>query len=308
MLIPLFAHTGQPPAPHDLWSAWTLEPALLLGFVLAGLAYRRGRTRGRRRGADVWRARCFTGALVALGVALVSPLDAVAGALASAHMVQHVLLLLVAAPLLALSAPSSALLRGSPLPLRRAARWRRRLGLTPGILRALRHPIAVWLLHVATLWFWHAAVPYDAALDSDLLHVVEHASFLFTGLLFWRVVVGSRGGTGRVSHGFGVLLVFAMALQSVFLSALLTFAREPWYSGYAATTVPWGLDPLADQQLAGVVMWIPAGLVYLAVGLALMVAWVQATEREAQPPERWALGPLETKSTSAAARPPDSRA
>jgi cytochrome c oxidase assembly factor CtaG len=137
----------------------------------------------------------------------------------------------------------------------------------------------VWLLHVATLWFWHAAVLYDAALRSQLLHVVEHASFLVTALLFWHVVIGVRSPE-RVPNGLGVLLVFAMAMQSVFLSVLLTFAGAPWYSGYATTTTPWGLEPLADQQLAGVIMWIPAGLVYLAAGLALLVAWVRATERE----------------------------
>jgi putative membrane protein len=195
-------------------------------------------------------------------------------------MAQHVLLVLVAAPLLALSAPFGSLLRGSPLIVRRASgRWRSRLRLTRSNLRAVRHPTTVWLLHVGTLWFWHAAVPYGAALESDLLHALEHASFLVTGLLFWRVVIGARSAN-RVSHGFGVLLVFAMAMQSVFLSALLTFARTPWYSRYAATTTPWGLEPLADQQLAGVIMWIPAGAVYLVAGLTLMVAWVRATERE----------------------------
>jgi cytochrome c oxidase assembly factor CtaG len=278
VLIPVLAHPGQL-RPHDLWGAWNLDPVLLLGFLLAFWAYRRGQARGPRRASDIRRAKCFAGALVALGVALVSPLDALSGALASAHMVQHVLLLLVAAPLLALSAPSSTLLRGSPLSLRRASgRWRRRLGLTQGNLRALRHPATVWLLHVATLWSWHAAVLYDAALGSELLHVLEHASFLITALLFWRVVIGARSPE-RVPGGLGVLLVFAMAMQSVFLSVLLTFAEEPWYSGYAGTTTAWGLEPLADQQLAGVIMWIPAGLVYLAAGLTLMIAWVQATER-----------------------------
>jgi putative membrane protein len=275
----VLAHSGRPPAPHDLWGAWNLDPALILGAGVAAWAYRRGCSSGRDP-VDIWRARCFAAALVAIGVALVSPLDAASGALASAHMVQHVLLLLVAAPLLALSAPSTALLRGSPAVVRRAGgRWRRRLGLTRGNLRLLRHPVAVWLLHVTTLWFWHAAVPYDAALHHRLLHVLEHASFLVTALLFWRVVIGARAAD-RVPNGFGVLLVFAMAMQSVFLSALLTFAREPWYSGYATTTAAWHLEPLADQQLAGVIMWIPAGLVYLAAGLGLTVAWVRTAERQ----------------------------
>jgi putative membrane protein len=280
MLIPVLAHPGQPAAPHDLWGAWNLDPILLGGFLLAAWAYRRGRTSGPWRPVDSWRARCFIAALVALGLALLSPLDTLSNALASAHMVQHLLLLLVAAPLLALSAPSSAILRGSPLAVRRASgRWRRRLGLTHGNLGVLRHPVAVWLLSVGVIWFWHAAAPYDATLDNQLLHVLEHASFLVTAVLFWQVVVGVRGAA-RVSGGLGVLLVFAMAMQSVFLSVLLTFARTPWYSGYAATTAPWGLDPLTDQRLAGVIMWIPAGGIYLVVALALLVTWIRATERE----------------------------
>jgi putative membrane protein len=278
VLTPILAHPGQPLAPHDLWVAWNLDPVLVAGFLLAALAYRRGRTGGPRRDLDTWRARCFAGALVALGVALLSPLDAFSSALASAHMVQHLLLVLVAAPLLALSAPSSTLLRGSPLAVRRASgRWRRRLRLTHRNLRAVGHPAAVWLLHMGVLWFWHAAVPYDAALDSAPLHILEHASFLVTAVLFWHVVIGPRVGD-RVPNGVGVLLVFAMAMQSVFLSVLLTFARTPWYSGYAETTTPWGLEPLADQQLAGVIMWIPTGAVYLVAALALLVAWVRATE------------------------------
>jgi putative membrane protein len=280
VLTPVLAHPGQPPAPHDLWGAWNLDPVLLLGFLLAAWAYRRGQTSGPKRQVDTWRARCFTAALVAIGLALLSPLDALSSALASAHMVQHLLLILVAAPLLALSAPSGAVLRGSPLAVRRATgRWRRRLGLTHGNLRALRHPAAVWLLQVGVLWFWHAAAPYDAALGSEPLHLLEHASFLATAVLFWHVVIGVRGSV-RVSGGLGVLLVFAMAMQSVFLSVLLTFARTPWYSGYATTTASWGLDPLTDQQLAGVIMWIPAGGIYLVAALALLVAWVRSTERE----------------------------
>ena len=283
MLTVLIAHAGQPPAPHDLWDAWNLDPALVAGFVLTVWAYRRGQPVGPRRDVDTRRAWCFAGALLALGVALISPLDALSTALASAHMVQHMLLVLVAAPLLALSAPASTILRGTPLGVRRASgRWRRRLRLTRGNLRGLRHPATVWLLHVGTLWFWHAAVPYDAALHNPLLHVVEHASFLVTALLFWRVVIGARSPE-RVPNGLGVLLVFGMAMQSVLLSVLLTFARAPWYSSYSTTTTPWGLAPLADQQLAGVIMWIPAGLVYLAAALTLMATWILAAEREAIP-------------------------
>ncbi|MGH9226571.1 MAG: cytochrome c oxidase assembly protein [Acidimicrobiales bacterium] len=281
----MLAHTGRPLARHDLWTAWNTDVLLLGGLVLAAWAYRRGvRSRCRPPGrADAWRDRCFAAAMVVLGVALVSPLDALSGALASAHMVQHVLLVVVAAPLLALSAPFPTLLRGSPAVVRDASvRWRRRFRLTRANLRPLRNPVTVWLVHVGTLWFWHASVPYDAAVERHAVHVVEHASFLVTGVLFWRVVIGARRAD-RVSRGLGVLMVFAMGLQSVFLSALVTFARSPWYSAYAGSTEAWGLEPLADQQLAGVIMWIPAGLVYVGAGLGLLVAWIRASERQEQP-------------------------
>lgn len=279
MLTVLLSHAGRPPVPHDLWGAWNLDPRLVLGIGLTAWAYHRGR-RGGRSADGERRARCFAAALAAVAVALLSPLDALSGALAAAHMVQHLLLLLVAAPLLALSAPSLVLLRGSPMALRRAlGRGRRRLGLTRRHVGALGQPAAAWLLHVATVWFWHASVPYDAAVTHEMVHVAEHASFLATAWLFWRVVIGAPE-RHRVSPGFGVLLVFAMAMQSVFLSALLTFAQTPWYPAYATTTPAWGLDPLADQQLAGAIMWVPAGVVYLVVALILAVTWLHDAERE----------------------------
>ena len=151
--------------------------------------------------------------------------------------------------------------------------------LTRGNLRALAPPhrrlVAPWRDALVLT----RAVPYDAALENHLIHVLEHGSFLITALLFSQVVIGARGAR-RVSSGLAVLLVFAMTTQSIFLSALLTLARAPWYSGYVATTTPWHLEPLADQQLAGLIMWIPAGLIYLAAALTLMISWVRTTDRE----------------------------
>jgi cytochrome c oxidase assembly factor CtaG len=250
---------------------------VVLGLLGAAWLYRRGG----RRGVAAWRSRSFAVALVAVGVALVSPLDALSGALASAHMVQHLPLVLVAAPLLALSALSGALLRGSPLAVRRAVgTWRRRMQpVGAWAASALRNPAVVWLLHAGTLWFWHAAVPYGWALEHEWVHVLEHATFLATAVLFWRVVLDARGAA-RVPAGLGVLLVFTMGLQSIVLSLLLTFARSPWYAAYASSTAPWGLDALADQQLAGAIMWVPGGMVYTAAALALLVSWLRSAENE----------------------------
>lgn len=264
----LLAHAGAPPAPHDVWSAWNFDP-LVIGLLVAALWWHR-RGRSGTDGTEVARDRAFVAGTLVLAVALVSPLDQVSTALASAHMVQHVLLVLVAAPLLGYSAPGSRLLRGAPLTVRRTPAQVRRTGLR---LDWASHPVVVLVLYVATLWFWHSAVAYDATLSSHWIHVLEHTSFLVTAVLFWRVVLSGRRGR-RVPGGLAFLLVFGAAMASVLLSLLLTFANEPWYAGYSASTAAWGLDPLEDQRLAGALMWIPAGAIHVATALVLFASWL----------------------------------
>lgn len=264
--------------PQTLWSAWNLDPVVLVVAFL-GLWYRRGTPRGVEPRAARRRARAFAGALGALVVALASPLDALAGVLLSAHMVQHVLLLLVAAPLLAWSAPSGVVLRGAPRWVRRAAiRVRRDVRGPTRRLAAIGGPVAAWMLLVLTVWGWHAATLYEAALTNRWAHLAEHAMFLGAGVAFWRVVIGARAGSSRVPRGVGILLVFGMAMQGVLLAALLTFASEPWYPSYGATA-EWGLAPLADQHLAGVLLWIPGSVVYLTVALTLLGRGLRDLER-----------------------------
>lgn len=279
-MLTVFAHPGLPPRPHDLWTAWNLEPLTLGALGLAVWVYLGARRNARP--SDRLRLRLMAGALLALGVALVSPLDAMAKALASAHMVQHLLLVLVAAPLLAMSGPAILAARLDPELGRSGVRWRRRLGLSRRNTALLRHPMAAWVLHTVVLWTWHAAVPYQAAVENQHLHVLEHLTFLGSAYLFWRVVVGSRAA-GRVDNGLAVLLLFGAAMQSVLLAALLTFSGEPWYGVYDDTTAPWGLSPLGDQQLAGVIMWVPAGAVYVLTALRLMAGWIRTAEPEPRP-------------------------
>ncbi|MGE0795120.1 MAG: cytochrome c oxidase assembly protein, partial [Acidimicrobiia bacterium] len=225
--------------------------------------------------------------------ALVSPLDALAGDLASAHMVQHVLLVVVAAPLLVLSAPIALLIGGSPPALRSWLRRAHRAARRSPVLEQLRRPGVAWFLHAGTLWFWHAAVPYGGALEHDAIHAGEHATFLVTALFFWSSVLRA-GAARRVSEGYAALLVFTMAMQGVFLGALLTFASSAWYDGYRETTAAWGLDPVADQQLAGVIMWVPAGFVYVAAGIALVARWSRVTggAGTGHPADDWSGGGL----------------
>jgi putative membrane protein len=277
-MLNLLGHAGRPLAPHDLWGAWTFEPLVLVG--LAGAIWLFARGLARSRVVDLRRAWCFAGAVLTIVVALVSPLDSLSGSLASAHMTQHILLVLVAAPLLVLSAPAGTLLRGMPGPVLRAlGRWRARPRLAAP-LRPFRDPVVAWVVSVGTLWFWHASVPYDAAVNDSFVHALEHATFLLTSVMFWASVAGIRARRAG-NTGFAMILVLGMAIQSVFLAALITFSTTPWYSAYATTTRVWGLSPLQDQQLAGVIMWVPGGVVYVAAGLALLVAWLREAERPA---------------------------
>ncbi|NNE13184.1 MAG: cytochrome c oxidase assembly protein [Ilumatobacter sp.] len=265
------AHSGAPPLPHDLLTAWNIDPLLIGGLLVVAIAHRRGarpEAEGRARTTSFWVG--WAGVVVAL----VSPLDAASEVLLSVHMVQHVLLVAVAAPLLAFSTPGAALLRGSPRFVRRAfATGRASLGLTPTTLGRLRSPAARWLAFVALFWLWHSSVLYGAAVESRWIHALEHVSFLGSAWLLWTAIVGPR--RARVDRGSAVLAVFLLSLQSVLLSTLMTFARTPWYEPYADGASGWSIDPLADQQLAGVIMWVPSGAILTALGLWLFVAWLR---------------------------------
>jgi cytochrome c oxidase assembly factor CtaG len=221
----------------------------------------------------------FAVGLLALFVALISPLNRLGAALVSAHMVQHLVLVLIAGPLLVLGAPLVPLLWALPKPMRRAlGGWWKQAWALRRAWYAMSRPVVVWLLHAAAMWVWHLPGLYQAALVSEFVHAAEHGCFFGTALLFWRTIVPA-GKSGRLSYGTRVLYVFATGMQSSVLGALLTFAPTPWYPAYVARVAAWGLTPIEDQQLAGLIMWVPGGLVYLHVAALLFLAWVQAEER-----------------------------
>jgi putative membrane protein len=270
---PAWAHPGRALAPHDAWRAWTFAPAVLATGAIAAWAYglRSARRRaGRARVVAPWRAGCYALAWVALLLALVSPLDAMGGVLFSAHMVQHLLLMMVAAPLFVLGDPMTATLWALPPSARRAAGawWLRRAALRRA-WRLVSAPGAAWLLHAGALWLWHVPALYDRALADERLHVVEHLSFFATALLFWWVLLKPRGR--RLGSGAALAYLFAAGLQGTMLGAALALLRRPLYAAHFGTTRAWGLTPLEDQQLAGLLMWVPAGFVYLAALVPLVL-------------------------------------
>lgn len=272
-MLTVLAHAGHTVTPTNLWDEWHIDPLVAVLLVVGIVAYFRWEPDSRRRSA-------FSAGIALVAAALISPLDAISESLASVHMVQHMLLTLLAAPLIAWSRPLEAMLRSSPRSARKiVGRWRRQTGLTPARTDLLRHPVLAFAAHAGTLWFWHAALFYEAALTHLPIHALQHVTFLFTAVWMWSTVLGGMWSP-RVSLGTGILALFGTSLQGVLLSAMLTFAVSPWYEPYRSTAPLWGLDPLSDQQLAGLIMWIPAGLVYIAAALGLLMRWMGDSEQE----------------------------
>jgi putative membrane protein len=282
-----WAHTGGALEPAELWVSWGRDPWSLLAIGLAALVYARGTGRlwkraGIGRGIPRWRFYCYVGGLSALFVALVSPLEALGGALFSAHMVQHEVLILIAAPLLVLGAPLVAFVWALP------PGWRKRIGgwaRTPRVRRPWRFltaPLAAWTLHAVAVLVWHLPRPYQATLTSELAHALQHASFFATALLFWWAIL-QPSRHRRLSSGIAVFYLFTTAVYGSALGALLTFAPRPWYPAYAQSTAAWGLSPLEDQQLGGLVMWIPFGTIYTVAAVALLAIWLREIDRRNAP-------------------------
>ena len=278
-MIALLVHEGAPLAPHDLAGAWAVEPGPVAALLGAAVLYTAGRRRARRAGSrhperGRWESRAFWAGWMVLAVALLSPLHPLGGALLWAHMVQHELLMVVAAPLLVLGRPLLVSLRGLPPRARNVAGgWVRRL--RPLTRRAARVEVA-WALHAVAIIGWHVPALYDRSVTSEAVHALQHGSFLGTGLLFWFSVLGEARHRGH--HGGAILSLFTTAIYTGGLGALLTVAQTPWYGAYGAAAPLWGLTPLEDQQLAGVIMWVPAGLSYLAATLWLVLAWLRESE------------------------------
>lgn len=285
-------HEGKPHRFQDLWYTWARDPFIIVGLALTAWLYWRGLSRvwresGRGRERRKWEAWAFAGGWLALFVALVSPLHPWGEVLFSAHMTQHEVLMLVAAPLLVLGRPLVPFIWSLP------PKWRAsvgRFGKRKSVQRvwhAVTNPLAAWVIHAVALWMWHIPALFQATLTSDLVHTLQHLSFLGSALLFWWALI--HGRRGLMGYGAAVLYMFTTSVHSGALGALLTFAHTVWYPAYEKTTTSWGLTPLEDQQLGGLIMWVPAGLVYLVAGLALMAGWMQESERRVARRERRAL-------------------
>lgn len=273
---PLAAHDGRHPAPLGP-SSWDVA-ALILLAAAAGL-YAIGTGRLMRRGASMRGIErvAFWAGWMALVAAVAPPLDRAAATTLSMHMAQHELLMLIGAPLVIVGRPivpwlwalpaRIRVLAGAGLqhrPVSRAWQW----ATTPAI---------AWAAHGLAIWIWHAPVLYEAAVEDEALHAFQHMTFVGTALLFWWGLVYGR--YGRAAYGASVLYVFTTMIHTGILGAVFALSTAPFYGVYRDRAGVAGVDAVSDQQLAGLYMWIPAGLVLTLCGLALLVAWIAEAER-----------------------------
>ena len=284
-------------------SSWDWRPDVIIVLALAGTLFITGwrrlrrRTRPQRRAGGgwhasaVWRPVSYVAGLIFVGLALMSPLDVLSSQLFSMHMIQHLLLIMVAPPLLLLANPMPFMLWGLP------GKWRLKIG--RGLSRLLngksifRHylrkattPGIVWMFWLVSIIGWHDPNAYNAALSSDLVHDLEHLTFFLGGMLFWWHVTGAGP---RIHKQFGLIGRIAFALSAVppnmLTGAVIAFATEPIYTYYNNVPRLMGLSVLEDQQLGGVIMWVPGSMMYIIAALVLISRLLQGESRKPPLPE-----------------------
>ena len=282
-----------------LWGLWTLEPGVVAGLLFGLALYLSGvmrlwRRAGVGQGIRRWQALLGVSAFLVLGLALVSPLETLSGLFFSAHMAQHLLLMVVAAPLLVLGLPGIAGLWALPPGARKAVaqRWLKAQRLRRAV-HLLSSPALTWLLFVGTFWVWHTPALYEATLRSNVVHGLEHLTFLGAALMFWWTLL-QPAGHRRLGRGAAVLYLFAASLQGGVLGALITFSPTPWYGAYVRTTEALGHSALGDQQLAGLIMWLPIGTLFTVLAGIFFLLWLREVEARMQAQQRAQLAPRVT--------------
>jgi putative copper resistance protein D len=275
------AHGGEAPAPSfpAILLEWRMEPIVLSGLAIATIAWlvlvRRVAAGHPDHPHPAGRSAAFLGGLAILALALTSPIEAYEGELFSVHMLQHMLLELVAAPLLLLGAPATLALRAaSP-----SVRGRLLALLHSRVVSVLSFPVLAWILFAAVNWGWHFSPLYDRALEVPWLHDLQHLTFLGAALLFWWPVVGADPARWRLPHPVRLFYLFLAMPQNSFLGIALMSAPTGLYPHYLSNAREWGPTPIVDQNVGGMLMWVGGDVVFLlAMGL-VVAAWVRAEDR-----------------------------
>ena len=260
--------------------SWNFRPWVVVGLLLTLAIYARGwrqlhRQMPQRFGG--WRLAAFAAGVVAIFVAIASPLDAFGTLLLQVHMTQHLILMMVAPPLIWLGAPAAPLLRGLPQAVVKQ-------GLGPFLAwpalyrfgRRLSHPVVCWLSFVVATWVWHVPALYELALRAPAWHQVEHVCFLLTALLFWYPVIQPWPSTPIWPRWAMVPYLLLADIQNTMFSALFTFSERLLYPAYATVPRLWGVSALDDQATAGAIMWVPGSVAFLIPLGWVIVEWLGA--------------------------------
>jgi cytochrome c oxidase assembly factor CtaG len=263
----------------ELMTAWTWPIYIALPLFLTAAVFVIGLLNEHKRTLrfPVKSAAYFCAGLVSLIIALDSPIHELSEQLFWVHMTQHEILMLISAPLLVMSRPLVTFLWAVP------KSWRIRTGalanskLFKRAWLVVSAPLAAWLLHAIALWLWHAPILFVAAMQNEAIHAAQHISFLGTAILFWWALLNNHGR--RLGYGGALLYLFTTITHMSLLGAWLTFSAKVWYTPYLQTAPAWHLTALEDQQIGGLIMWIPAGTILTLLMLALFIRWVQDSQR-----------------------------
>jgi cytochrome c oxidase assembly factor CtaG len=266
------AHAGH---DHSQAPGWEFDPVVVIPLALSLLIFVTGWFRlSKRSKVDRRRSWLFVGGWAVLTLSLVSPLHQAGEQSFAMHMIEHELIMLVATLLLAASGAGGVLAWGLPLQLRHAlgGSWKAPLA---SLWKRLTEPVTATIVQAAVMWLWHAPLLFDWALESNAWHAAQHLSFVAASLFFWVAMLDPRRGGYLLSAG----CLFVTTLVEGALGALMALSQSPWYSDYASMSLSGiGLDPTTDQQLAGLIMWIPGGVLHGAAALLLLYRWLKTNE------------------------------
>jgi cytochrome c oxidase assembly factor CtaG len=268
----------------SLWSydLWLLTPLYVVGIAFYVGTQRLWQSAGGGRGVSFRQVAAFWVGWLVAALAVTSPLHWLGERLFTAHMIEHELLMLMAAPLMAYARINGPLLWSLPSFARPAAG---RFLNTPVVARSwalISHPVSVTALYGLALWAWHTPLLYTWALESTVVHRFQHISFFASSLLFWWVLLHGRGRgrSVRLRDGIAIVCLFVTVLHSGVLGALLTLSTRIWIPTQGVLADEFGLSPLEDQQLAGILMWVPMGMLYTGAALFFAYRWLTAMDTD----------------------------
>ena len=283
------AHGGVDPG-DNIWAAWNANPTPSLALFLAAFLYINGLSKSPNPSHPVafWQRLCFFAGLFAIFLALQSPIDPLAEHQLSIHQVQHLLLRMIGPLLVLAGAPLTPMLRGLPLWMRQAfvrpivrTRWAHR------VYGILTNPIVTTVAFLGTLYFWQVPYLHNLAVRNDLVHEFMHMTLLTSGFLFWWLVIDPKPHRSRLHHGLRVLYLGLIVIPNTLLGAGITFNSNLIYDAYYEYPQPFGMAPLTDQQLGGLLLWVVGDMMSIITAGVVMLMWYQKEQQEHDREDQW---------------------